>query len=155
MITDGPFSTLTDKQNTFLSALASEQVEYVMFGGYAMRFYGREREAKDLDLLVGYEAVNAKKLLSVLCRLGIVDPVEGQKKLTKPKVQIRWYDVELLTSIEGLDFKDVRERASETTIDNLMVRVASAADLLTSKKMAARQEDQDDIDFLEKMVRAV
>jgi len=155
MMTDGPFSTLTDKQNTFLSALASEQGEYVVFGGYAMRFYGREREAKDLDLLVGYEPVNAKKLLSVLCRLGAANLVEAQKKLTKPKGQIRWYDVELLTSIDGLEFEDVRERASETTIDNLMVRIASATDLLISKKMAARPEDQDDIDFLEKMVRAV
>jgi hypothetical protein len=151
MITDGPFSTLTDKQKTFLSALASEQIEYVVFGGYAIRFHGREREAKDLDLLVGYEPVNAKKLLSVLCRLGVPRP-GLQKKLTKPKVQIRWHDVELLTSIDGLEFKDVRERASETTTDNLMVRVASAADLLASKRMAARPEDQEDIDFLEKMV---
>jgi hypothetical protein len=151
MITDGPFSTLTDKQKTFLSALASEQIEYVVFGGYAIRFHGREREAKDLDLLVGYEPVNAKKLLSVLCRPGVPRP-GLQKKLTKPKVQIRWHDVELLTSIDGLEFKDVRERASETTIDNLTVRVASAAELFASKRMAARPEDQEGIDFLEKMV---
>lgn len=155
MITDGPFSTLTDKQNTFLSVLVSEQVEYVVFGGYAMRFHGREREAKDLDLLVGYEPLNAEKILLVLCRLGAANLVEAQKKLRKPKGQIQWHDVELLTSIDGLEFNDVRERASETTIDNLMLRVASASDLLTSKKMAARPEDQDDIDFLEKMVRAV
>ena len=155
MITDGPFSTLTDKQKTFLSALAYEQIEYVVFGGYAIRFHGREREAKDLDLLVGYEPVNAKKLLSVLCRLATIDPVKGQKKLTKPKVEIRWHDVELLTSIEGLEFKDVRERTSKTTMDNITVRVASAADLLTSKRMAARPEDKDDIDFLEKMLRAI
>ena len=155
MMTENAFSTLSNKQIEFLVALSSENIDFVVIGGYAMRFHGLNREANDLDLLVGYGQPNAGKILSILTRLGKVDKTEGIKKLTKPKVQVRWFDVELLTSIEGIEFNEVKARASEVSLDNFTLPVASVSDLLASKRVAARADDEDDIKFLENLAKTV
>ena len=71
-------------------------------------------------------------------------------KLTKPKEKIRWHDVEMLTSIDGLDFVAVCSKAVVAIVDTSEVLVACREDLLASKIVASRQEDQDDIDFLQR-----
>jgi len=155
MMTESAFSTLSNRQVEFLDALSTEDVDFVVIGGYAMRFHGLHRKAKDLDLLVGYDRPNASKLLSILTRLGEVDETEGAEKLTRPKVQVRWFDVELLTSIEGIEFNEVKARASEASLDNFTLPVASVSDLLASKRAAARSDDEDDIKFLENLAKTV
>ena len=152
---DIAFSTLTASQRQFLGVLALENVKYVVIGGYAIRFHGKDRPAKDLDLLVGYEPANARRILAVLTYLGKVAPIEAEKKLTKPKGQIRWYDVELLTSIDGLDFDEVFGRAVIVRHRYLQIPVADAKDALAAKKVAARPEDEEDIKFLESALHAI
>jgi hypothetical protein len=70
-------------------------------------------------------------------------------------MQVKWFDVEFLTSIEGPDFGDVRRRASRATVQGFSVLVASAQDMLTAKKIADRPEDGEDIQFLERIISAV
>ncbi len=146
------FTTLSPKQCELLAALASADVEHVIIGGYAMRFHGRERKAKDLDLLVGFEPENAERLFAVLARVGKIDPVTGRSKLKQPCMQIGWHDVELLTSIEGLQFSDALKNAIPTTSGTLSLSVASVEHLLQSKKTADRAEDQEDIQYLESLL---
>jgi hypothetical protein len=43
-----PFSTLSGKQRDLIQALAVAHVDYVVIGGYAMRFHGLERPAKKI-----------------------------------------------------------------------------------------------------------
>src|SRR5262245_16453964 len=149
------FSTLSGKQRDLIEFLAVADVDYVVIGGYAMRFHGLERPAKDLDLLVGYDAENAERLFDLLSRSGIIDPLSGKQKLLTPKIQVRWFDVEFLTSIDGIDFGDVKRKASRITVKGLSVLVASAEDILTAKKIAGRSEDQEDIQFLEQIISAL
>lgn len=143
-----PFSILSEYQLQFLKALSRNRVECVVIGGYAMRFYGFDRSAKDLDLLVGHDAEDARRLLVVLKELGGVNLGKAQQVLSKPKFQVRWRDVEMLTSIGGLEFNAVVSRAVTAVIQNINLLIASKEDLLTSKLVAAREEDQDDIAFL-------
>lgn len=149
------FSTLSPKQHDLLSALASAHVEHVVIGGYAMRFHGRKRRAKDLDLLVGFEPANAERLFAVLSRVGKIDPVVGKAKLKEPLKQIRWHDVELLTSIDGLPFTDVLRNAVRVSVGELSLLVASVAHLLQSKRVAGRPEDREDVEYLEGIANAV
>lgn len=108
-----------------------------------------------MDLLVDYDADNAERLFNVLSRVGNIDPTAGRKKLVTPKIQVRWFDVELLTSIEGINFTDVWRRASHTSVDGFRVLVASAEDILAAKKVAGRPEDKEDIEFLEGIISGV
>jgi hypothetical protein len=98
---NGPFSTLKSKQKEFFVELAKHGVDYVVVGGYAMRFHGLYRDTKDLNLLIGYEPENAEKLVPIIKRYGTVGPVEIKERLTKPDVHvpIDGIDVELFTKI--------------------------------------------------------
>ena len=142
VIMNGPFSILKNKQIEFLVELANHAVDYVVVGGYAMRFHGLDRHAKDLDLLIGYELENAEKLVTVIMRYGRVGPDEIKKRLTKPDVYIPidGIGVELFTRIKGVDFNTIKLNASETSVDGVKVPVISATDLLESKRAQKGQK---------------
>ncbi len=143
-----PFSTLSGYQIQFLRSLSRNRVQCLVIGGYAMRFHGCDRSAEDLDLLVGYDPENGHRLLAVLKEVGGVNLDTAQKVLTKPKFKVRWRDVEMLTSIDGLNFDTAVSRAATAAVEDLTVLVVSKDDLLTSKNIALRNKDQDDIVFL-------
>jgi hypothetical protein len=149
------FSTLSDKQKSLIESLAVADVHYVVIGGYAMRFHGFARTAKDLDLLVGCDVDNTERLFGLLSRIGKIDPLTARQKLVTPKTQVRWFDVEFLTSIDGINFSDVRRRASHTAVHGFSVLVASAEDMLATKKISSRPEDKEDIEFLERITTDV
>src|SRR5512135_2603345 len=46
----------------FLSLLNQHQVDYLLVGGHAARFYGVQRLARDLDLWVPIDAANSAKI---------------------------------------------------------------------------------------------
>jgi hypothetical protein len=150
-----PFSTLSGKQRDLIESLAVASVDCVVIGGYAMRFHGLERPAKDLDLLVGYDPENADKLFDLLSCIGTIDPLSGRRKLATPKMQVKWFDVEFLTSIDGIEFGDVRRRASRAIVEGFSVLVASAEDMLTAKRIAGMLEDGEDIQFVKRIISAV
>ena len=150
-----PFSTRSEYQLQFLEALSRNRAQCVVIGGYAMRYYGHDRSAKDLDLLVGHDLQNGRRLLAALKEVGDVNLDDAQQVLSKPKFQVRWHDVEMITSIDGLEFKAVVSRAVTVLIRNINQLVASKEDLLTSKLVAAREEDTDDIAFLRGETRVI
>ena len=150
-----PFSTLSEYQLHFLEALSRNRVRCVVIGGYAMRYFGCNRSAKDLDLLVGHDLHNGRRLLAALKEVGGVTLDEARQVLRKPKFQVRWRDVEMLTSIDGLEFDAVVSRAVTALIQNTNQLIASKEDLLTSKLVAAREEDKCDIAFLRGETRVV
>jgi hypothetical protein len=108
-----------------------------------------------LDLLVGHDPENADKLFGLLSCIGTIDSLSGRQKLATPKMQVKWFDVEFLTSIDGIEFGDVRRRASRATVQGYSMLVASAEDMLKAKKIAGRSEDAEDIQFLERIISAV
>jgi len=57
--------------------------------------------------------------------------------------------IDLLTSIDGVDFDEAWRNKLEVTIDDLSIYVLSRADLLKNKKSAGRAKDQADIVWLE------
>ena len=106
------------------------------------------RHSNSLPQSVQLQGVSPRRILSVLKELGATQLQKAKVDLIKPKFKVRWYDVEMLTSIDGVDFNAVCSRAAATTVDNVQVFVASKADLLATKIVASRDEDRDDIAFL-------
>lgn len=151
----GAFSTLTNTHKEFLSSLILEQVDFVVIGGYAMRYYGCNRGAKDLDLLVGYEKNNSDKLINVLVKHGDISVDKIKEKIYKPMVKIHCKDVELLTSIEGLQFNNVLNNSLIVELDDYSLPVMSVNELLVSKEISNRPEDQKDINYLKNYINEV
>jgi len=53
-----------------LLALADNEVDFVVVGGYAVAFHGYARATKDLDVFVRANPTNAKKLYRALAAFG-------------------------------------------------------------------------------------
>lgn len=49
-----------------LRALNRNEVEYLLIGGYAMRFFGRRRRTKDVDVLTNNSIENTRKLFDAV-----------------------------------------------------------------------------------------
>ena len=54
----------------FIQALNNNGVKYLIVGGYAVSFHGHPRYTKDLDIWVGAERDNAKRLMKALDEFG-------------------------------------------------------------------------------------
>jgi len=143
------FDSLSPTQRELLRLLTESGVRFVVIGGYAMRFHGRDRPAKDLDLFVPRDRATVSQLAALLAKVGRFPAEVVQTKLEKPGSQLRWHDVEILTSIETLDFDDVAKRAETSFVDVKPVPVVSAEDLAAAKRVANRREDRDDTLWLE------
>ena len=59
----------------FLKSLNSNNVEYLLIGGYAVGIYGHIRATNDLHIWVGISAENAAKLSGRFANLG--SPLPG------------------------------------------------------------------------------
>jgi len=140
-----------------LEAFVASHVEFVLVGGYAVIFHGRPRATKDLDLLVGIDDDNRRRLAQALETFGAPDNVvRGARELVVGEVVyfgVSPLRVDVLASASGIDFVDVRERAIVAELDGLPVPVLALDDLIANKRAAGRPRDLQDCDELE-IIRA-
>lgn len=149
---------IPDDELRALDALNSKGVEYLLIGGFAMRFYGADREVRDVDLLTRNSPVDADRLFRAIEDLVGHSLQFSAQDLEKPRMKVTFrndgYDLEILTSVDGLEF-DVAYRNRKTAVERgVVVSVASKEHLLFIKKLAAKDEKRrvkelGDISFLE------
>ncbi len=60
------------------------------------------------------------------------------------------YRIDILTSIDGVDFPDAYLRKNEVVIDDLPITFISRSDLLKNKRTSGRARDLDDLESLPK-----
>lgn len=138
----------------FLKLLNSENVEYLVVGGYAVGFYGYVRTTGDLDIWIAVSPENAQRVAAALRAFGFsaADPstfLQDQKIFRMGVQPVR---IELLTGISGLNFAEAYQRRQASTIDGVEVALISFDDLKVNKKASGRLKDLADVDELEKRV---
>ena len=57
----------------FLKLLNSEQIEYLIVGGYAVSFHGYPRPTGDLDVWVPVDPATATGLVAALAKFGFAE----------------------------------------------------------------------------------
>lgn len=125
-----------------------------------MRFYGAQRPVTiDVDLIVGRSPENVLRLFRTIEKLLGHAPDFTQVQLEKPRQQVRFggdgYWLDILTSVDGLDFEVAYQRRQHALEKRLVIPIASRSDLASIKKAAAagderrRIKEQKDIEFLE------
>jgi hypothetical protein len=142
----------TDDFNAFLRLLDAHAVEYLLVGGYAVAVHGYPRATADLDIWVAVSAENATRVVTVLSAFGFdtaelsadlfLDP-DSLVRLGRPPFQI-----ELMTSIDGVEFDECARRALRIDIDGVPVPVIGLADLRANKRAAGRYKDLADLEQL-------
>ena len=136
----------------FVKLLIDQKVEYLIVGGYAVGIHGHPRYTGDLDIWINPTLENANKVVKCVNEFGF-----GSFKLTSQDfikegnvIQFGYppLRIDILTSIDGVNFGDCILNKKVVEIDGMLVHFIGLADLLKNKKESGRPRDIDDIENL-------
>jgi len=136
-----------------LLAFNAANVEYLIVGAHALAAHGHVRATKDMDLWVRPERSNAEKVLRALSDFGApltdltVDDLS--RKETIFQIGLPPLRIDIITSIEGVEFEDAWKDRLETMFGGVPAFVISRHHLITNKKTVARLQDLADVQQLE------
>lgn len=136
----------------FLSGLNSNEVAYMVVGGYAVGHHGYPRPTLDLDVWVQKSETNAERILKALREFGFVPSDEDRRLLLMDRRILRMgrppLRIEILTGVSGLEFSESFARRSTIEWDGLKVSLIGLEDLRRNKKASGRFKDLSDLDNL-------
>ena len=133
-----------------LSAFNENRVKYVVVGGYAVFVHAQPRMTKDLDVFIESSPANAKAVYTALSQFGAplhdITVEDFERPTMVVRVGVPPICVDILQSIDGLDFPTVYAGSIEYRIDDeVPARYISADDLIANKLAAGRPQDLADV----------
>ena len=136
-----------------LQLLNSKKVEYLVVGGYAVALYGYPRATGDMDIWIALSKDNAHKTVEALKEFGFNTPQLTEELFLEKEKNIRMGNpplrIEILTSIDGVEFTECYRSKNTVTIDDIIINFISLEDLKKNKKASGRHQDLADIENLE------
>ena len=144
---------LTPDFKEFAALLNSNHAEYLVVGGYALAAYGHPRYTGDLDFWIGANEANAHKVLAALAQFGFAGLGIDLADLSTPGqvIQLGFPPgrIDLLTSIDGVDFDVCYARRMVQKIDDLDIAFIGLEDFKANKRASKRLKDLADLAQLE------
>ncbi len=136
-----------------LSALSEEKAEFLIVGAYALAVYGLPRATGDIDLFVGTDPENSKKVYKALKRFGSpltnVQPETFTQSGVIYQIGVAPSRIDLLTSITGVSFQEAWIHRQLKQVEGLNVCVLSLDDMILNKSATGRPKDKVDLEWLE------
>ena len=136
----------------FLQLLRSEQVEYLLVGGYAVAQYGYPRTTGDLDVWIAASETSANKVATVLQKFGFSAASVSAEMFSKPDQIIRMgvppICIDMITGASGVEFGACYARRIRQVIDGVEVTIIHPDDLKQNKKASGRSKDLNDLENL-------
>lgn len=159
---------LPDLQRDFIAALKGYQVRFLIIGGRAVQANGvQERQTSDLDILLDPSPRSLEGLGKFFAKYVAKPPTGESDWASALGVKGRLYQypdgaqkqVDILTSIDGIDYKDCLARAFDANFGRQVVKVACRNDVIrmkeislsTTKSPAAKEQDLADIEALKNL----
>ena len=168
---------LSPNYKLFLSLLNAKQVEYLLVGGFAVRYYGYLRATQNLDIWKAPHPDSAAKLVEVCQGFGsgveglmldaflherrliridippqsfeILDPIVGQKPEVLTRLIGKRTDrIEILTIQSSVNFVECFPDRVKGVIDGIGLNIISLNHLKVIKLAAARHQDLLDLEHL-------
>jgi len=135
-----------------LQLLNSKRVEYLVVGGYAVALYGYPRATGDMDIWIAMSEDNAHKTVEALREFGFSTPELKEELFLEKEKNIRLGNpplrIEILTSIDGVEFTECYANKKAVTIDDIDINFISLEDLKKNKKASGRYQDLADLENL-------
>lgn len=142
-------------------SLFKSDVKFIVVGGFAVNFYGYNRNTGDLDLLLEDSAENRKRLRNAFRELGLGD----FKELESIPFLAGWTDIsldfglrlDLMSNLKGLEdynFEELKTKATIVELDGVLVDFLDYQSLIKTKRVCGRPKDILDIEELEKINRS-
>lgn len=136
----------------FIGFLLAREVRFLVVGGYAVAVHGHPRYTGDLDIWVSADADNATRLMLALDDFGFGARDITAADFTAPGrvVQLGYppLRIDLLTSIDGVSFKDCFANRVEVDVGDLTVPFIGLTELRQNKTASARAQDLADLEAL-------
>lgn len=136
----------------FIELLNAHKVQYLIVGGFAYSLYAIPRYTKDIDIWINPTYKNAEKMMKVLIDFGFVDINLNEKDFTDQEniiqLGIEPVRIDLVLSLEGLDFKKSWINKYETSYGKEKCYFLSKQDLIINKQKTGRNQDLLDVEIL-------
>ncbi len=137
-----------------MSEFNARGVEYLIVGAYALAAHGRVRATGDLDLWIRAEAKNATRVIESLKTFGAPLHDLTERDLSRPglvfQIGVAPLRIDILTSIDGVDFADAWAERVTTKFADQAVPVLSVKHLIKNKRAVGRTQDLADLEWLER-----
>lgn len=136
-----------------LFAFSKAGVKYLLVGAYAMAAHGQVRATGDIDLWVEFSQDNSAKVMDALETFGAPlheirqDDFEQADVVFQIGVAPRRIDI--LTSIDGVEFSDAWEGRHEVRVSGITVPVIGRPELIKNKLSTGRTKDLADAEWLQ------
>ncbi len=139
-----------------LSCLLAADVRFLLVGGYALAFHGHPRATKDMDVWVNPAADNAQRVLRALAAFGAttsdLTPAAFSEPRTVFQIGVPPRRVDLVCSIDGVDFADAWAGRETLHLDELEVPVIGLQAMLANKRSTGRLQDQADAEVIRALI---
>lgn len=136
-----------------IKSFHGRDVRFLVVGGYAVAFHGHPRYTSDLDLWLWVDQTNAERVIAALEDFGFGElGLRESDFLDENRVVQLGYPpvrVDLLTSLDGVDFTGCHERRVEADLGGVTVPFISLDDLLANKRSSGRHQDLADLEALD------
>ena len=141
---------LPDDFKEFIQCLNSNNVRYLLVGGWAVGIHGHPRATKDIDFLLSIDNKNLEKLQKALQDFG-APPVDLEKFKEKGYV-IRMgnspVQIDIINEADGIDIDDCIQRKETINIEGINIDIISKNDLIKNKTASGRSMDIADAEKL-------
>lgn len=144
---------LSQDYKDMLSAFNDEKVDYMIVGAYAVAAHGVVRATGDIDLWIRSSQDNARRAWRALASFGA--PLSGLKEAdlsvhgTVFQIGVAPSRIDILTSIDGVEFADAWNQRVEVEVEGIRVNVIGRSHLIANKKAVGRPQDLADVARLE------
>jgi hypothetical protein len=136
-----------------LSCFNAEGVEYLIVGAYALAAHGLPRSTGDIDLWVRATPENARLVATALVKFGapsgVFSAADFASKDQILQIGVPPGRVDIITSIESVEFDDAWPNRMVIDLHGLVVCVLGRDELLRNKRAVGRPQDQADVARLE------
>ncbi len=136
----------------FIELLNSNNVKYLVVGGYALAFHGHPRYTKDIDIWVWVERGNAENIIAALHKFGFKSLELKVDDFLVPGYVIQLGNppsrIDILTSVTALDFNECYSSKVQTEIQGTTINFVDLESLKKNKKAVGRHQDLADLENL-------
>ena len=143
---------LPDEFKEFVQCLNSNNVRYLLVGGWAVGMYGSPRATKDIDFLVSIENNNLENLEKALLAFGAppVDIEHFKEKGNVIRIGSSPIQIDIIHEADGINIDDCYLRKEIINVEGIDISVVSRSDLIINKRASGRSMDLADAEKLEK-----
>lgn len=143
---------LNEDYKEMLQNLLNNEVKFLVVGAYAMGIHGYPRATGDFDIWVESTVDNSERIYKSLSQFGAslkeINPATFTKKRIIFQIGIAPRRIDIITHIDGVEFKEAYKNRKEIEIENIKIPFLSKENLIKNKESTGREKDKLDVGYL-------